>query len=101
MAAALDGPLDPVEQADVSRHLRACVACRAVGSGYEADASLLRDIAAVAAPAWVAAIVLDSAAQPVTPRGRSWSRIRPRLIAALVGAAVLIAIVIVLGQSLR
>jgi predicted anti-sigma-YlaC factor YlaD len=101
LAAALDGPLDPVDRAEVSRHLRECVDCRIAGSGYAGDASQLRDIAAVAAPDWIAVVVLESAARPRPHRVRSRLWIHLRLIAAVVGAILVIAVLVVLVQALR
>jgi predicted anti-sigma-YlaC factor YlaD len=102
IAAAVDGPLDPVDRAEVRRHVRDCVACRSIGSGYAADAAQLRDIAHPAPPAWVAATVLDAAARPGPPRGRSTSRARWRHVAELAVVAVtVLAMVLILGLALR
>ncbi len=101
IAAAVDGVLDPVDQAAVSLHLRDCVACRAVAADYAADISHLRDVAAVAPPAWVAEIVFEAAARPRPAGGRSRATAGSRLLATLVGVALVVALVVVLGQVLR
>jgi predicted anti-sigma-YlaC factor YlaD len=101
IAAALDGALDPVDQAAVSLHLRDCVACRAVAADYAADTSHLRDVAAVAPPAWVAALVIEAARRTQPVGGRSWAPARSRLLATLVGVALLVALAVVLAEALR
>lgn len=101
IAASLDSVLDPVDQADVSRHLSDCVPCRATAAGYTADESHLRDAAAVAPPAWVESLVIDAARSARPAGGQSWARARPRVIATLIGVATIVAMVVVLGQALR
>jgi hypothetical protein len=53
----LDGALDAMAHAEVETHLRACAACRAVVSDFEAIRSLSRDL------------------EPLTPDPQVWQRI--------------------------
>jgi predicted anti-sigma-YlaC factor YlaD len=101
MAAALDGPLDAIDEAAVSRHVRDCHRCRTIASAYAADATHLREVAAVAPPGWVAAVVIEAASKAAPAGRRSSAPVRSALRWALIGLVFVVALLVVLSPGLR
>ena len=88
LAAAIDFHMTPAEYTEMADHLAICPDCRALAAGYRSDASTLRAIAFVEAPAHVRSTVLRAASRPTSRAIEPWKLLvaAALLLTALLGA---------------